>query len=371
MKNNNKCAYAQGRNNLKKIKTIVWCLLLAVSTQFLPVTASAGSVVHVTGVNNAAVDRQAIQAAIDSAPGKKAKVELHGIFQLDGTTIVIERSNLTLQGGPGGATLLGVLDGFGRPDGGPNGLCNLFNRGIEIRGPNPIKNILIKGLTLVGHCRAVSVIGTSALTPPGDAAVRNVVVKNNQMQNNLRGLQSFGAATDIVFKDNLIIDAHSIGILVQGDPGGALSGAIIKNNVSATSGVILDAIPFQISGPNSDVLIRENTFQGGIAAVGLFGPATNVVVSENWILDGGTQGFDGVRLGGVLVGVGLFGIPADGYVIEDNVYQNNVASEPLFTLNLVARDVWLADTSSNNEVTEEQGTVVLDEGVNNTVTLIP
>ena len=369
MQNNNKCAYAQGRNKLKKIRTIVWCLLLAVSTQFLPVTASAGSVVHVTGVFNAAIDRPAIQAAIDSAPGKKAKVELHGLFQLDGTTIVIERSNLTLQGASEGALLVGVLDEFGRPDGGTNGMCNLSNRGIEIRGPQPIENIVIKGLALFGHCRAVSVIGTSALTPPGDAAVGNVVVMDNHIQNNLRGLQSFGAATDIVFKDNLIIDAHSIGILVQGDPGGALSGAIIKNNVSATSGVLLDALPIQIGGPNSDVLIRENTFQGGIAAVGLFGSATNVVVSENWILDGGTQGFTGFTLGGVLVG--FTGDTADGYVIENNVYQNNVASEPLFSLNLVARDVWLWDTSSNNEVTEKQGTVVLDDGVNNTVTLIP
>jgi len=354
---------------MKKFRAIVWCLLLAVSTQFLPVTASAGSVVHVTGVFNAAVDRPAIQAAIDSAPGKKAKVELHGLFQLDGTTIVIERSNLTLQGASEGALLLGVLDEFGRPHGGDNGLCNLSNRGIEIRGPQPIENIVIKGLALFGHCRAISVIGSSELTTTGDALVGNVVVKDNHIQNNLRGLQSFGAATDIVFKDNLIIDAHAIGILIQGDPGGALSGAIIKNNVSATSGVLLDAFPIQIGGPNSDVLVRENTFQGGIAAVALFGSATNIVVSENWILDGGTQGFNGFRLGGVLVG--FDGDPTSGYLIENNDYAGNIASITLFQQPNEPRDVWLWDTSSNNEVTETLGTVVLDEGVSNTVTLIP
>jgi hypothetical protein len=74
-------------------------------------------------------------------------------------------------------------------------------------------------------------------------------------------------------------------------------------------------------------------------------------------------------LGGVLVGFDEN--PADGYVIENNVYQNNVASEPLFSPNLVPRDVWLWSNSSNNVVTEEQDTAVLDQGVSNSVTLIP
>jgi hypothetical protein len=367
MRNNHKSAGAH-RGGMKKTKALFSCLLLAASTQFLPVTASGEGVVHVTGANNAAVDRQAIQAAIDSAPGKKAKVELHGTFQLDGGTIVIDRSNLTLQGGPDGATLLGVLDVFGRPDGGANGQCNLSNRGVEIRGPDPIENIVIKDLTIIGHCRSVSMIGTSSQTP-SENTVTNVVVKNNQMQNNLRGPQIFGATADIVVKDNLITDAHEIGILVQSDADGALSGAILKNNVSATSGVLRTSLPIQIAGPNNDVLIRGNTFQGGIAAVGLFGVATNVVVTENWILDGGTQAFRGFSLGGVLVGFSES--PADGYVVKNNVYQNNVASEPLFTPTLVPRDVWLWSNSSNNVVTAVQDTAVFDQGISNTVTLIP
>lgn len=345
-----------------------WYLLVAFSSLLLAGLASAETV-NVVGKNDINVDRQNIQDAIDSAPGKKLRVKLRGTFQLDGQRIWITRSDLTIEGKRQGATLIGVTDQNGIP-----ALGIESGRAFEVRQQGagvPIANIEIKALTFRDFTRTINVVGFSTSNTP--AAVSNVVVKNNRMANVQLGFGGHGQVSEVVIKNNIIDDALGAAVFLQGQtdvmgPDQKLSNVVIKNNFLSTAPSPEPfPLPIQIQGKNTDILVMGNTLQGGLVSMALFGDPTNVTVKKNCIKDGGTQGLEGFRGGGIMIGLELFGSTGSGYTIENNSYQNNFADFGGIPLEL--RDVWLTPISMNNTVTERIGTVVLDDGASNSVVL--
>ena len=310
---------------MKRFRPVLLWLLLAIAIPFVTAPANAGSdhgdrrrrAIKVVGQNDIHVDRQAIQDAIDSAPEKKAVVELRGTFQLDGTPIIVDRSHLTLRGGRKGATLLGVIDEVGLPEGG-----ELFNRGIQINGEDLVEDVVIKNLTLIGHFRAIQMgdiaatggllCGELVVTP----GVEDIVVKNNRMENNVRAVQVNGSAEDIEIRNNEIHGSLEGGIIFlggqidcDGDPGfleiGVLSEVVVKDNSSSVAETSPFPLPSALfmDGPNRDVLVKNNTFEGGATAVYLGGDVWEIVLTKNRILEGGTQGLPFLRAGGISMGI--------------------------------------------------------------------
>lgn len=325
--------------------------------------------VNLVGKDDIDVDRQNIQDAVDSAPGKKLRVKLRGTFQLDGQRIYITRSNLTIEGKQQGATLKGETDLNGIPVPGIES-----GRAFEVRqqeAATPITNIEIKGLTFRDVTRVIQIVGFNLLG--ASAEVSNVVIDDNRMDNIELGIGGFGLVSGMVIKNNIITDALGAGIVLQAytetiGPDQKLSNVVIKNNFMSTAPSNNPfPVPFQGEGNNTDIVLMGNTMQGGVAAVALLGDPTNFTVKGNCIRDGGTQGLVGLNGGGVLVGLELFGLTGSGYTIENNSYANNFAD--FGGIPLEQRDVWLTPISMNNTVTERLGTVVLDDGTSNSVVL--
>ena len=353
---------------MNRVNTSRWYLLVAFASLLLAGLARAETV-NVVGKNDISVDRQNIQDAIDSAPGKKLRVKLRGTFQLDGQRIWVSRSDLMIEGKHQGATLVGVTDQDGIPAPGIES-----GRAFEVRqqgAGTPITNIRIKGLTLRDFTRVINMVGFSTLDTP--AAVSNVVIRDNRLENVDIGFAAHGQVSDVVVENNIIVDALGAGLFLQGltdamGPDQKLSNVVVKNNfVSMAPSANPFPLAFQGQGKNVDILLKRNTFQGGVMAVALLGDPTNFRVMENCIKDGGSLGLYGFRSGGINVGLELLGFTGSGYVIERNSYVNNYAD--FGGIPLEQRDVWFTPISMNNAVTERIGTVVLDDGASNSVVL--
>ena len=332
------------------------------------VPASAATV-NVVGENDVNVDRQNIQDAIDSAPGEELRVILQGTFQLDGQRIFVTRSNLTIKSNKHGAILVGVTDQDGIP-----ALGIESGRAFEVRqqfADTPITNLEFKGLEFRDIVRGINIVGFNPLG--ASAEVSNVVIKDNRMENVDVGVGGFGRVSHIVIKSNVIRDALGAAIFIRSyaaefGPDQKLSNVVIKNNFMSTAPSNNPfPVVFQGEGSNSDVEVKGNTFQGGIIAVALLGDPTNFIVKGNCIRDGGTQGLPGLRSGGIVVGLELLGFTGSGYEVRNNSYANNVSDYG--GIPLERRDVWLTPLSMNTSVTEQLGTVVLDDGVSNSIVL--
>ena len=331
-----------------------FCLLLATGAN-----AAKPVQIKVVGLDDINVDRQAIQAAIDSAPGQKLTVKLRGTFQLDGTDIQITRSDLTIKGTGKRPTLNGLVDGttgFPVIDNTPP-IRFEGNRGFVMGRSGSVENIEIKNLTLTGMRTAIFADGVSN-------PVDNVSIKNNTIRNVIFGV-SANRVSDIEIKNNHISDAFEDGVFFQF----GVTGAAIKGNFVSVSddrpGSVAPA-PVQLNDTLIDIDVSNNTFQGGAAVLLLWGTATNVVVTENCIRDGGTQGLDFYHAGGIWVGDPFFtGLTGSDFVIENNSYANNTWS--LFDVTPESRDIWLTSLAEDNAILESGGTVVVDEGTNNSV----
>lgn len=360
------------------IKSIVYfgaalCLLLSTG-----VLAAPGAQVKLQGQNDANVDRQAIQDAIDSAPGENLTVKLKGIFQLDGQDLIVDRSDIVIKGEKSGATLLGKLG----PDGLPiDDIDNFPNRGFLIGSENPLTNVEIKDLAFSGFRTPIFVRGE-------ENAIGGVSVRNNNLENSIFGVVVTGASSDIFIADNIVLGATDTAINVFSTGAGdvrditivdnhladalgaglyiaQVSGAIIANNFMSTSNLYVFLAPFFVDGlVNSGFRVEGNVIQGGSVAAILLGDASDFVVTRNCFRDGGTQGHPFFSGGGIQVGYYLFGFTGSGFEIADNSYEGNVAAG-------VPRDVWLDPNSSNTSVLERNGTIVLDQGAFNSVTLVP
>jgi hypothetical protein len=354
-----------------------------------------GPVINVVGQDNIAVDRANLQAAIDAAPDG-ATIHLRGVFQFDGTVVLVSRSHLTIagvaHGGSQGPLLKGVLNVSGLPVGDlpvgppPPNVAVHFNRGISI-GPTDggsVEDVTLRGFAMSGFNRAVAVQSFQAIDNLCDSVnagveTRNVTIQDLEIDNVIRGIQSFGDVRDLTVKNSVVTGAIAQGILINGggvgcfnpdgspQPGGfdagSTVGAEIRNNHFATADGAGALQTFDAVGPNADILVMGNTFDGGAAAVHLNGHVSNFVVRNNLIKNGGSQGSPTSRIGGIRMTNG------SGYEVRNNTYQNNMASLFIGSVTYVPRDVWLFELATGNTVTEGKGTIVLDLGTGNTITI--
>ncbi len=348
---------------MKTLSQRLWFLLYVFAC--LAATGAANAeTVRVLGMNDITVDRQNIQDAIDSAPGNPLRVVLRGTFQLDGQRIFVSRSDLTIQGARNDSLLVGLTDASGFP----------LGRAFEVRqqgAATPLTNITFKRLSIQDVERAVNIVG---FNPFGQSAgVSNVVVKNSDMQNVFLGVGAFGLVSDLVIKNNVISESPGSAIYFRSftaeiGPDQFLSNVVIKrNDISSRQSIHPFPTGLQAEGDNTNILVTQNTFDGGVTCMSLVGNPTDFVVKKNLVTNGGSQGLPGFGSGGIAVGLELLGVTASGYTIENNRYENNVATYG--GIPAERRDVWLGSLSSNNSVTECIGTIVLDEGISNSVVL--
>ena len=201
----------------------------------------------VIGQNDTAVDRAAIQAAVDAAqPGDT--VELDGTFQLDGTPIFIHISRLTVAGkvvdddGDGEANedrpdgldndgdglvdedgWNAVLRGIGDGSGGParDNFPDRFNDGFEILGfDQALKDIRIRDLELRQINRGIylfpdyddggTVLVCDASSPTAGELSR-VTVESNAFIDGFRGVEVLGRVRSVKVRDKLVFGPFRTG----------------------------------------------------------------------------------------------------------------------------------------------------------------
>lgn len=371
----------------------------------LPAQATFGAApLIVDGLNDQAVDRQAIQDAIDQAAAG-GTVELRGTFQLDGQTVFIDKE-LRLRGealdddGDGAANedwadgvdndgdgaideddwntvLHGLVDANGQPLGDlPDG--TLFNRGFSMEGlSGEVEDIEIRDILFLGLNRAVSALpdlenlgvafACSDLVATG-GSLENARIRRNRFANNGRSIQFFGAVEESEIKENVVLGGGAAQVLLIGAAVGCTGGSLpigrptdidIKGNriqALGSSGFI--------SSETIDTQVKGNTFIGGSFAVSI-NDDERADVSGNTITGSSFpiivfQSVGPARIVGNQLSGHTFGIlldTASGYDIKDNVF---------LTAGFVA-DVFLDVTTSNNRVVVPAGTLVTDLGVDNEV----
>lgn len=258
------------RKNYGFLGIAAFCLLLSTG-----VSAAKGVQAEVVGQDNIAVDRQAIQDAIDSAPGKDLTVKLRGTFQLDCTDIIIARSNLTIKGEKQGATLNGTTGCPSPPT------HSVGNRGFSVRSSlGPFMNIEIKKLEFNDLRTAVMLRGTFD-------EIQNVSINNNRIENSIFGVSLIGQVHDVKIADNDMANLGESGILVYGGP---ISGVeILKNDINpGIFGAGIDV--WGLNGPVSNIKISKNT----VASDNIFGvwvgsdvggQVSDIKIVDNYVAD--------------------------------------------------------------------------------------
>lgn len=350
----------------------------------------AAQTILVVGLDDMSVDRQNLQAAVDAAPDG-GTIHLSGEFQLDGWPVLIHRSNLTIAGvshGHAPAVLKGWLGPLGNPIGDvalntPNAVLH-FNRGFAITsvGGGAIEGITLRDFSMTGFNRAIAVQSFWAMTnlctaPNVGVEAADIRIEHLVIDHVVRGIQTFGTVRDLRVMNTEVTGAISDGILLNsgavacvnadGTSGtfsvGSLTGAELRHDHVAMVGTAALPQAFNAVGPNVDVLVMGNTFEGGAAAAHLNGAVENFVVRNNTIINGGTQGAANARYGGIRM------TAASGYVLTNNSFSGNVASQTLPSTTLVPRDIWLFGATTGNSLTVGRSTIVVDEGTGNNITV--
>lgn len=217
----------------------------------IPGIAFATNVVTVVGTDDPAIDRPALQAAVDAAaPG--TTLRLIGTFALDGERVLILTSDLVFAGeaidddgdghsnedwvdgsdndGDGqideddwNTVIRGVVDETGLPvlDDGVNGL---FNRGLVVEGVAGTQTgLVIRDIFFTGHHRAVDLFPEWG-TPTGrcedrvftGGELRHVLFEGNRFDNSQLGALGLGEVHQITAKRNLFVGNNIAGFLVEG-----------------------------------------------------------------------------------------------------------------------------------------------------------
>jgi len=241
--------------------------------------AQPPAVVTVVGTDDALVDRQAIQNAIDAA-GPGAIVELVGTFQLDGEAIRVGVDHLELRGAlvdddgdgrfhedwPDGrdndgdgavdeddwdAVLLGVTG----PGGDPvldDGVTGLYNRGFVVDGAfPPIEGLVIRDLAFEGFNRAVELWPEWA-TPTGHCddrvqvpgSMRFVRIEGNRFNGNNLGVTLLGGISDSSVSGNVFERTAIFGAVAEGG----------SNGCPVTGG---DSVDLDLTSPRR-IAMRQN-----------------------------------------------------------------------------------------------------------------
>lgn len=377
---------------------------------------SPGNTITVVGQDDIAVDRQAIQGAIDAA-GDNTTIRLVGTFQLDGTQIIISKGNLTIEGqrfdsdGDGkvnedwadgldndfdgsidedgwDTVLRGLTNPDGTPDEGP-GIRSLFNRGMEVTLIEGQANqITIRDLKFESLVRGIG-IGPDVRLQPGffcdeviftGGQVKNAVIERNLFENVTRGAQIFGESHNVRISDNILQDVvrdsfggGGQGILLVGeavfcvDSGGNDSFVLMGTPVNTQIGgnlVIragnrgIAAFADQRTSVTGNE-VRDTLGNSGI----LFGDSSKIQVQHNTVIGGGCCGVSsfGANPGAQVqnntvadVWSGILFAGSDGRAL------NNTTINVTFDYNLEV-------SSSNNTLILKPGQTCRDDGVNNSV----
>lgn len=203
-----------GSSAIRRIRLGKVLVLLFLST-FAHSGFTATTTVNCVGVS----DRLLIQDAINkSAPGDTIK--LIGTCQLDGTTITIPHSNLTIEG-PGAsgnwATVIsGLTNSIGMPlgdQGAPQ--FRWFNRGFSILPVNgSISGVTIRGIKFLNLNYAVNISPSIASNSNLCAATQitggtasTILVANNWFDNVVRAVSNLGSSDHIYVSGNLITNS--------------------------------------------------------------------------------------------------------------------------------------------------------------------
>jgi len=213
--------------------------------------AAPTTVVTVIGQNDPAIDRQAIQDAIDAA-APDSTIRLLGVFQLDGERILIHGSGLSIVGeaidddGDGriqedwsdgrdndGDGLVDedgwetVVHGVAGP-GGPatdDGVNGFFNRGLVIDGAVPaVEDLVIRDIHFTTFQRAIDLIPEWA-SPTGRCddrvrvagSARRVTVERNLFTDNILGVVMLGDVSASEIRDNVFERNSTFGAVVEGN----------------------------------------------------------------------------------------------------------------------------------------------------------
>ena len=290
-------------------------------------TAGPPRTITVHGENDEAVDRQAIQNAIDAAESGDT-VELAGTFQLDGQRIYINRSRITLTGeavdndldeavnedwvdgldndGDGEVDEDDwdtVVKGIKNPDGSPAGdTCpTVFNRGLVVIGLNEThRKIVISNLKFTDFHRALefhpetdcsdSLLCESCVVTQG--ALDGVTVEGNRFDNNNRAAQALGQVSHLTFRRN-VVTGGSIAVLTVGErvgcrlpdcvssaanhfPGRPTAVDVSDNRIEAWEGDYA-----VLSVRSNHTTMRRNLVKGRIDSTSDF----RTSISENTVLD--------------------------------------------------------------------------------------
>lgn len=214
--------------------------------------AQSTTAVTVVGQNDLAIDRQAIQDAIDDA-GPGSAVELVGTFQLDGQRIQVGVEDLELRGtlvdddgdgrfnedwadgrdndGDGAVDEDGwdaVLRGVTGPGGQPvldDGVNALFNRAFVVDGADPpVAGLVVRDLAFEGFHRAIELIPEwesatgrceDRIRVPG--SMSHVLIEGNRFSNNELGITMLGDLAQPTIRGN-VFERHGIfGAVVEGE----------------------------------------------------------------------------------------------------------------------------------------------------------
>lgn len=388
--------------------------------------ASSQTIV-VVGQNDAAVDRAAIQAAVDSAD-EGDTVELQGLFQLDGEPILVEMSELTIAGqavdndGDGSdnedpadgvdndgdglideddweTVLQGVDDGAGGPA--RDAFPDRFNDGIEILGfDGDLEEIEIRDIKFSKLNRSIylfpdfdddgTVFVCDSLTP-ASGELEDVEIEGNSFENSVRGVEMVGRVEGVSIENNRfsglvqqnvvmfgseLLCAEADGSLVQPRFLGIPEKTEVKGNVM--DGGLIGVLSFVSEKAEVSCNQMSNQGFGGVISV----EDEKLKVSSNDI-DGafiGVLGSVDPRVTGPATGNKLqsnsvsntvFGIVVDcdttGYKIEGNTFQGSGFVDVLLDGTNGGFCGGSTGDSFDNKATVDSATSVLDAGRDNTV----
>lgn len=274
---------------------------------------AAADTIPVTGADDPAVDRPAIQAAVDSAePGDT--VELAGVFQLDGTRVLIDLSRLTLAGveldddddgtvnedwtdgldndGDGAidedgwdAVVMGVADETGEPIL-VEGTNALFNRAFVVEGATgTLEHLTIRGIRFSTNHRAIELLPEWGSPTGGcddrfltSGSLRHATIERNRFDNNELASLALGAIEHLTVRDNVYTGNGLGSLFVEGTEvdcplvdGSAVPLAIgtprftrLRSNRFVEGGSIALA-----SFETRNIHVKDNRFEGGILGAAL------------------------------------------------------------------------------------------------------
>ncbi len=382
----------------------------------------------VVGMDNVAVDRTAIQSAIDGAQAGDT-VELRGMFQLDGESILVGTSDLTIVGqsldndGDGAhnedwadgidndgdglvdeddwdAILQGVDDGSGGPAG--DAFPDRFNDGIEILGfDGALSGIEISDIKFTRLNRAIYLFpdyddaGTvlaCASSSPTSGELDDVEIEDNLFDNGNRGVELLGRIEKLSIEDNRFANMASQAIVMFGEGIGC----------AEADGSVVTILPL---GVPAKTRIEGNQFTGGFIGVlsqvtektrltcnQMTGQVLALVALEDEKLSVARNVVDGAFIGLLGSFEDRVAGPSSGNSFKDNSYSDNVfgividcdttgykIQESAFAGSLFA-DVYLDGTapggscgdlglgdSFDNKAIVDSDTAIFDFGSNNQV----